>query len=56
MTATFIGGAIGSLLGTVTYNSGGWSATAGTGVAVGLVLLGLLALEMRQRTPREPHG
>ena len=56
MTATFIGGAIGSLLGTITYNSGGWSATAGTGVAVGLVLVGLLAFEMRKRTPREPHG
>ncbi len=56
MTATFIGGAIGSLLGTITYNSGGWSATAGTGVATGLVLVGLLALEMRKRAPREPHG
>lgn len=56
MTATFIGGAIGSLLGTITYNSGGWSATAGTGVATGLVLVGLLALEMRKRTPREPHS
>lgn len=53
MTATFIGGAIGSLLGTVIYNSGGWSATAGTGVAVGLVLVGLLALKMRTQTLRE---
>ena len=47
MTATFIGGAAGSLLGTVTYSMGGWSATAGAGVAVGLLLLGLLAIEMR---------
>ena len=47
MTATFIGGATGSLLGSVTYNLGGWSATAGTGVAIGAVLLGLLAIEMR---------
>ena len=56
MTATFIGGAIGSLLGTVTYHSGGWSATAGTGVAVGVVLVGLLAIEMREQAPREPHS
>ena len=55
MTATFIGGATGSLLGTITYHSGGWSATAGTGVATGLVLVGLLALEMRTRTARESH-
>ena len=47
MTATFMGGATGSLLGTLTYNSGGWSATAGTGAAIGVVLLGLLALELR---------
>jgi len=38
--------------GTGTYNSGGWSATAGTGVAVGSVLVGLLSLKMRKRTPR----
>jgi predicted MFS family arabinose efflux permease len=56
MTATFIGGAMGSLLGTITYNSGGWTTTAGTGVAIGLVLIGLLALEMRKRTPREWRG
>jgi predicted MFS family arabinose efflux permease len=49
MTATFIGGATGSLAGTITYAAGGWSATAGTGVAIGCVLLGLLALEMRGR-------
>jgi predicted MFS family arabinose efflux permease len=56
MTATFIGGATGSLLGTVTYHSGGWSATAGTGVGIGLVLLGLLARETRGRLRREPQG
>ncbi len=48
MTSTFIGGATGSLLGTLTYDAGGWSATAGTGVATGVVLLGLLAIEMRR--------
>ncbi len=49
MTATFIGGAAGSLLGTLTYNLGGWPATAGSGVAIGMVLLALLGLEMRGR-------
>ncbi len=49
MTATFIGGAAGSLLGTLTYNLGGWPATAETGVAIGVVLVGLLGLEMRSR-------
>lgn len=56
MTATFIGGAMGSLLGTITYNSGGWTATAGAGAAIGLLLLGLLALEMRVWTPRGRRG
>ena len=49
MTATFIGGATGSLLGTMTYDLGGWSATAGAGIAIGCVALGLLGLEMRGR-------
>jgi predicted MFS family arabinose efflux permease len=49
MTANFIGGAIGSLLGSATYHGGGWTATAATGVAIGLVLLGLLGLELRSR-------
>jgi predicted MFS family arabinose efflux permease len=52
MTATFIGGAAGSLLGTVTFNMGGWRATSGTGVAIGVILLGLLSLEMRGRAQR----
>ena len=52
MTATFIGGATGSLLGALTYNLGGWTGTAGAGVAIGLIALGLLALEMRGRAPR----
>ena len=56
MTSTFIGGAIGSLLGTLTYNMGGWSATASAGVAIGVVLLGLLALEMRGRTSGAAQG
>jgi predicted MFS family arabinose efflux permease len=52
MTATFIGGATGSLLGTITYNWADWRATAGTGMAIGFILLGLLALEMRGRAHR----
>jgi predicted MFS family arabinose efflux permease len=47
MTATFIGGAAGSTLGAATYHGGGWRATAVTGVAIGIVLLGLLGLELR---------
>ena len=53
MTATFIGGALGSLLGTLTYTSGGWNTTASTGVGIGLVALGLLSLEMRSRRARD---
>ena len=47
MTTTFAGGAMGSILGTITYRGGGWSATAGAGCVMGLVLLGLLVCEMR---------
>jgi predicted MFS family arabinose efflux permease len=47
MTATFIGGAAGSTTGSVTYQLGGWTATGAIGVAIGMVLLGLLALEVR---------
>lgn len=47
MTATFIGGALGSLTGTVTYHWGGWTAIAGTGVVIGLVCLTLLTIELR---------
>lgn len=52
MTATFIGGAIGSLLGTVTYHGGGWWGTAMAGVGLGAMMLALLAMEVRTtRTP-----
>ena len=50
MTSTFIGGATGSLLGTITYGFGGWSATAAAGIAIGCIALGLLALELRGRS------
>ncbi|HEY4253433.1 MAG TPA: MFS transporter [Roseomonas sp.] len=47
MTIQFAGGALGSVLGTVSYHAGGWSLTAAVGVAASLALLGLFALEMR---------
>ncbi len=48
MTINFIGGAIGSVLGTITYHSGGWSATAATGGLIGIVALAIFLTE-RQR-------
>jgi predicted MFS family arabinose efflux permease len=48
MTINFIGGAIGSLLGTITYHSGGWSTTAVTGGIIGVVLLALFSMERRR--------
>ena len=50
MTATFAGGATGSLLGTLTYDRGGWTATAATGVGIGVLSLLLLAVELRGRS------
>lgn len=47
MTATFVGGASGSLLGTLSYEAGGWRGTAGSGIAMGVVLLALFATEHR---------
>jgi predicted MFS family arabinose efflux permease len=47
MTATFIGGSIGSLLGTLTYSHGGWTATAIAGTVIGATALALLGLEVR---------
>ncbi|WP_334174161.1 MFS transporter [Pseudoxanthobacter sp.] len=47
MTLVFVGGAIGSMLGTLTYHHGGWAATAATGTALGLGALALYGLETR---------
>lgn len=47
MTLLFVGAAIGSVLGTATYHRGGWPATAGTGVAIGVAMLILVTLEQR---------
>ena len=48
MTINFIGGAIGSVIGTITYHSGGWSATAATGGVIGMVLLAIFLTERRK--------
>jgi predicted MFS family arabinose efflux permease len=45
MTVVFIGGALGSMLGTLTYHAGGWTATAAAGGAIGLLALVLFATE-----------
>ena len=50
MTVTFGGGALGSLLGTVSYHWGGWAATAVTGGVIGLMLLAIFAMELRSRS------
>lgn len=47
MTSMFIGGALGSLAGTVTYHWGGWPMTAGVGVLIAVVAFVLLAIEVR---------
>lgn len=48
MTITFGGGALGSLLGTMTYHGGGWTLTAAAGCVIGAVALLLFALEARR--------
>ncbi|TXI12019.1 MAG: MFS transporter [Rhizobium sp.] len=45
MTVTFIGGSLGSLLGTVTYQWGGWTGSALTGGALGLALIILFVMQ-----------
>jgi predicted MFS family arabinose efflux permease len=47
MTCLFIGGAIGSVLGTMTYHRGGWTATATAGGLIALLVLILTALRAR---------
>ena len=49
MTINFIGGAIGSVLGTITYHWGGWNATAVTGGIIGLLLLAIFLISDRGR-------
>lgn len=45
MTIAFIGGAAGSVLGTLTYHAGGWTTTAIAGGCVGATALALFAIE-----------
>ena len=47
MTITFVGGAVGSVLGTVTYFRGGWATTALVGGLAGAVSLLLFAIQRR---------
>lgn len=47
MTSAFIGGALGSTLGTVTYHLAGWSGTAAAGSALGLLGFALFLFEHR---------
>jgi len=56
MTITFLGGALGSVLGTVTYHRGGWDLTSGVGGAIGLFALLLLAIELRGIKARHGGG
>lgn len=52
MTSAFIGGAIGSTLGTVTYHAAGWSGTAAAGCALGV--LGFILFLIEQSGHRKP--
>jgi predicted MFS family arabinose efflux permease len=49
MTSVFIAGAAGSLLGSATFAAGGWTATAWTGAALGILVLAIFATEPRTR-------
>ncbi len=48
MTITFGGGALGSLLGTMSYHGGGWTMTAMVGGLIGTVALLLFTVESRR--------
>ncbi len=49
MTINFVGGAIGSLLGTITYHIGGWNLTAATGGIIAVLLLTAFFVAERNR-------
>lgn len=51
MTIMFLGGALGSMLGTMTYHGGGWAATATAGGAAGALMLLLFATELWKPAP-----
>ncbi|WP_157220347.1 MFS transporter [Flavisphingomonas formosensis] len=52
MTVTFAGGALGSVLGSLTYHHGGWTTTALAGGAIGLVALMLAVIQLRGERSR----
>jgi predicted MFS family arabinose efflux permease len=56
MTCLFAGGAMGSILGTVSYHRGGWPATGEIGTAIGGLLVLLLALERRSNSAGRADG
>jgi hypothetical protein len=47
MTCLFAGGAVGSVLGTITYHWGGWAATASAGGLVGALVLVMVGVRTR---------
>ena len=49
MTITFLGGAIGSVLGTLIYHQGSWTLTADTGALIAILALVLFGLERHSR-------
>jgi predicted MFS family arabinose efflux permease len=49
MTLVFVGGAIGSVLGTLVYHSGDWPAAAACGAGIGLLALVLNVIERSTR-------
>ena len=53
VTTLFAGGAIGSMLGTLTYHYGGWTGTAITGGTMGAAALLLLAIERHRNGKSE---
>ena len=44
MTSMFVVGASGSLIGSISYNAGGWPLSAGIGTAIGGVILTVFLL------------
>jgi predicted MFS family arabinose efflux permease len=54
LTITFAGGAVGSVLGTMTYRHGGWSTTATVGGLMAATALTLFAVELASGAARRP--
>ena len=52
MTSIFMGGAIGSVAGTILYHSGGWEAAAIAGLLLGAVPFALFMVELARSKTR----